>query len=95
MPTNNKWYLYFMSNDPIQIKKGLVIFLADMVLIFASSGYISNELIFIKSILIDNKYPEKMISQITQIEKRVNGTSSFRRWRVKSTNNQTVRGNEL
>ena len=54
-----------MSNHPDQAKGVVVISLVDKVWKLASRENISNELIFIKDILIGNGHPEKMILQIT------------------------------
>ena len=86
-PTSNNRYLSFTSNHPIQVKRGVVISLVDRVLKLASPEYISNELIFIKDILVGNGYPENMISQIIEKrKKKVDGTKNIRRRWVKSRN---------
>jgi len=42
--------LSFASNDPIQVKRGVIVSLVDRVLKLASPEYMSNELIFFKDI---------------------------------------------
>lgn len=73
-PTHTNRYLNFNSNQHTNIKKGVVKCLYDRAKIISSNDEIlTNEKKFIKTVLLNNQYPESFVDrQFTNIENRIN-----------------------